>query len=112
MANNLNNAAFISTSRYEHVVIKSNQSFTTGSNSVVVTIPHNLGYIPFRRLNLQFPGDPNFYPIFSGGAIAYDDWEIINYSADTANIYFTATSPNPSQTATVYYRIYAEPQTV
>jgi hypothetical protein len=106
----LNNSAFISTSRYEHIALKSHQSFTTGSNSVTVTITHNLGYVPYNKLYLQFPGDSNYYPIFSGGALAYDNWQVVNYTATTTSIIFTTTSPSASQTATVYYRIYAEPQ--
>lgn len=105
---------FSSAFRYEYIDVKSSQTFTTSGgtpNTATITIPHNLGYIPFFRTYFLFSGDSNYYAGFNGPGLILGDWQIENINADAFNINITLdNSTTNATTGAVYYRIYAEPQ--
>lgn len=111
---NLAKTQFASIARYEYIAAKSHTTapIVAGGGNTNITIPHNLGYVPFARLFLVLPGDSNVYPILPNPQIAYDAYQIVNYYLDSTNVYLTLSSPSSATAGnyTVYYRIYAEPQ--
>lgn len=104
--------------RYEYVLLKGRQAFTAGTsnpgNQPLVTIAHNLGYVPFYRLFYTY-GDGNIFELFAGNSsynIDGNGMQVNNVYADTANLYvqfFNASTTTP-YSGTVYYRIYGEPK--
>lgn len=106
--------AFSSSSRYERVVLKSHTTFSVGAFGLrSVTIPHNLGYIPYIKAYYTY-GDGKYFDLFSGNlsyAIDGNGGEIDNAHADATNFYVDISENNGTPiSGTVYYRIYAEPQ--
>jgi hypothetical protein len=121
------NLAFSSAFRYQYIAkngsgnpLKGHLSFdvsTTYPNAVTTyTIPHNLGYVPFFKMWYSF-GDGKYYALSAGPSTYNLDgngFQMDDAYADATNLYFTADNTNfsgPDITGTVFYRIYAEPQT-
>jgi hypothetical protein len=111
---NLNNVAFDSRYRYERIFSKSHSNFTTSGgtpNTALVSIAHNLGYVPFFRVFLKFSDDANYYSSFIGPNVIIGNWEISVLNTTTTNLNVGIQNNTTNATAgTVYYRIYAEPQ--
>lgn len=111
---NLNQVDFSSETRYEYIDVKSHVSFVTSGgspNTASITIPHNLGYIPFFRTFFSFPSDNNYYPGFNGPGLLLGNWQINNINADNTNLNISLENfTTSSLVGDIYYRIYAEPQ--
>lgn len=108
---NLNNVAFDSRYRYEYIFSKSHANFTTVGGTAIVTVAHNLGYVPFFRFYFSFSGDTNFYLGFEGPNALLGNWRVEILNADTANLNLTMNWLGSGQSSgTFYYRIYQEPQ--
>lgn len=111
----VNSLAFSSQFRYEYIFIKSSVGFTTTGgtpNTAAITITHNLGYIPFFRTYFFFSDLSNYYAGFNGPGLLLGNWEIESINADTTTLNINLDNFTTTPTAgTVYYRIYAEPQT-
>jgi hypothetical protein len=113
--------AFSSRFRYEHMAtdtsgnpLKSSVAFSVAPSTFpTITIPHNLGYVPFFRLYYGF-NDGKYYPLFSGPSsynIDGNSFQIDNVYADATNIYVYLENDNTvTVSGRIYYRIYAEPQ--
>lgn len=107
-------ATFISSKRYERIDIRGSVSITASGVINEQSVTYNLGYIPFFRLFLQYPGR-SFYeplvqsPVDQGG---YFDYEVKTDIIDNSHIsiFYLNNTINPDPTIVVYYRIYAEPQ--
>lgn len=114
MTMDITKVAFTSNRRYEYIATKGHMSLTANGVTHAQTITYNLGYIPFYRLFLQYPGR-TFYeplvqsPIDQGG---YFDYEVKTGVIDGNHmtLYYLNNTANPDPTIAVYYRIYAEPQ--
>lgn len=110
---NLNNVAWDSRYRYERIDIKGHVSFS-GTTPISLTVNHGLGYVPYYKSYVLFNGDNHFYYIStSSSLIFYGDGEqaaVVNYSADTNNLYCGFDQFGGTLVGTFYYRIYAEPQ--
>jgi hypothetical protein len=113
-----NKLSFTSQYRYEFVAKKGSTGFTIGgsfpTNQPTITIPHNLGYVPFFRLYYTFSSGI-YYQLFAGNSsynIEGNQIQVENIYADTSNVY-VAFFNNAATTVggTIYYRIYGEPQT-
>lgn len=111
--------AFLSLFRYERVALKGHVTLTTSNPPYVnsVLIPHNLGYEPYFKAWITFDG-VKFFQLFAGNAslgIAGNNIQITDCHADSTNLIVEMTdeafTPGVVTTATIYYRIYAEPQT-
>jgi hypothetical protein len=111
--NKLKDLAFSTQFRVEHVATKSHIDYTLAPfDFQTITIPHNLGYVPFFRLWVQFPGSSNLYYQASGpGTFALvGSFQIEDIYADTTNVYVRiADYGGGSGNGKVYYRVYAEP---
>lgn len=112
-----NKTAFTSAARYERVALKSSQPFSVaggGFATTTVTIPHNLGYRPYVKAKYTF-GSGKYFDLFAGpGSFNLDgnSAQIDNANADTTNYVVVIDNFGvPAITGTIYYRIYAEPQT-
>jgi hypothetical protein len=113
----LKDIAFSTNFRVENIHVKGTEPYTLGTdpffNQTTVTIPHNLGYKPFFRVWVRFPGSTDIYyrasgPVSSGLVGAYQIEEI---NTDTVNLYVTVSvSASSGASGDVYYRIYKEPQ--
>jgi len=116
MAVDLEKLSFYSASRYERVALKSSQNFTVtggGFGQTTVTIPHNLGYKPYYKAWYGF-GSGKYYQLFAGTA-TYDidgnGAQIDNVSVTTTDLIVVVDNFGvPAISGTIYYRIYAEPQ--
>jgi len=102
------------------MVKKIKHKFTDNPESLVLTYPHRLGYIPFSYATFldvdsfnenHRPGDSGFLPWRNYGGFLYSqDWE---FGADEKNFYLTFTQetyiePPPSiQGASFEFKIYA-----
>lgn len=110
----LNEQAFSSKFRYEYISVKGESAFTTsggGTNTAMITIPHNLGYVPFFRTYFLFSDIGGYYGGFNGPGLLLGNWEIESINADTADLNISLNNSTSTPTnGTVYYRIYAEPQ--
>lgn len=109
MSLDLTKVLFTTTVRYEYIALKGSVVFATSSSNATVTIAHNLGYIPFNTLFLQFAGDPNYYASFAGFGTQVGNWVVTDYHADATNVYISFTNVSGDSSGIVYYRIYAEP---
>jgi len=99
--------------RYEQIFSKSHVSFTTSASmpyTANITVPHNLGYVPFFRTFFQFAGDSNYYMGFNGPTVLLGDWTINDINADTANLNASVNNFANQSSGVFYYRIYEEPQ--
>lgn len=109
-----NNAAYLSKYRVEYTALKGNSPFTTnGSGVFSVTITHNLGFIPYWRIYLNFNTETGYYVIFSGGSalLGVGGWRIDTYTASSTTITIAGSYlAGGVQSGTVYYRIYNESQ--
>lgn len=116
MTVDLSKLNFYSGSRYERVVLKSSMPFAVAGGGfafTTVTIPHNLGYEPYYKAWYGF-GDGKYFQLFAGTG----SFNIDGNSAQIDNITVTTTDlivvvdnfGVPAISGTIYYRIYAEPQ--
>lgn len=109
-------AAWISENRYEYISSKGNTTaaISNGGGTTNITIPHGLPYIPFVRCYLMFPFSSNIYTLVDSSLVAYPQFFIVDdYHIDSTNIVIQITSPIAYASGgnyTIYYRIYAEPQ--
>ena len=111
---NYKKIAFSSQFRYMNISSKGtatatipNTAFTDGT----VTVAHNLGYNPFFRVFIQFPGDSKVFSVGSGPNTyaLISDYEVDNIHADSTNLYVSLFKNSAGGgTFTVYYRIYKE----
>lgn len=109
--------AFSSRFRYERIALKSSVAFSVpggGFANTTVTIPHNLGYRPYVKAYYTYVSG-KYFALFSGaGSFDVDGngSQISNSYADTTNfVVFIENFGVPAVSGTIYYRIYAEPQT-
>lgn len=109
--------SFTSKFRYEHIALKGHADFTvaagTGSTTTV-TITHDLGYKPYYKARYTY-GSGKYFSLFAGTS-SYDIdgnmGEVVSVSVtDTALIIVMSNFDisNPIS-GTIYYRIYAEPE--
>jgi hypothetical protein len=117
MTLDLSKLSFYSGTRYERVALKSSQPFTVaggGFGQTTVTIAHNLGYKPYYKAWYTFGGG-KYFQLFAGtGSFNIDgnSGQIDNVSVTTASLIVVVDNFGvPAISGTVYYRIYAEPQT-
>jgi hypothetical protein len=115
MAVDVSRLSFDSAFRYERIAIKSSIGFSVAAFGIkLLTIPHNLGYIPYVKSYYTYD-DGKYFDLFSGitsYAIDGNGGQIDTAYADTTNYYVQISEQNGSPiSGTVYYRIYAEPQT-
>jgi hypothetical protein len=111
---NLSKITFSSAFRYENVHMKGsvtadvpNTAFTIGT----AVITHNLGYIPFYRVYIQFPGDSKIYAGSTGPTTfgLVSDYEVDTINADTTSLRVGLSKGTVGGgTFTVYFRIYKE----
>lgn len=111
---NLSKIAFSSAFRYENVYMKgtttgeiANPAFSIGT----ATITHNLGYTPFYRVFIQFPGDSKIYAGSTGPTTfgLVGSYEVISINADSTALRIGMSNDViGGGTFTVYYRIYQE----
>lgn len=109
--------AFNSAFRYERNALKSNVPFSVaggGFGSTTVTIPHNLGYRPYIKAKYTY-GSGKYFDLFAG-PLSYNidgnGGQISNANVDISNyVIFIENFGVPAISGTIYYRIYAEPQT-
>lgn len=111
---NYSKIAFSTSFNYENVVIKGTTVGTIGAGAFSlgsVNIAHNLGYIPFYRVFVQFPGDTKIYAASTGPGTngLVGDFEIVTVNADDTylNVGVSRDSAGGGD-FTVYYRIYKE----
>lgn len=107
--------SFDSAFRYERIAIKSNTSFSVAAFGLqFLTIPHNLGYIPYVKSYYTY-GDGKYFDLFSGNSsfgIDGNGGQVDTAYADATNYYIQISEGLGSPVSgTIYYRIYAEPQT-
>lgn len=114
---NLAKVAFSTAFRYEQVRLRGNASYTMGTNafynSTTVNIAHGLGYKPFFRIYIQFPGSTRFYQMETGPVTfgLVGSYQIANISSDNTNIVVQMESYNAAGgSGLIYYRIYEEQQ--
>lgn len=116
MATNILNTQFSSEFRYEHISSKGHQTGAVVNSGGLTTfaIPHNLPYIPFVRIYINFPTDNNIFTLAPAPAIYYPSlFTITEFFVDTTNVNVQVASPGlwaSGGILTIYYRIYAEPQ--
>lgn len=108
------NAHFISEVRYEHIALKGSMPFSVDAFGVqTVTVAHNLGYIPYIKGFYTY-GDGKYFRLFSGNdsyGIDGNGGQIDNETIDETNYIIEISENNGSPiSGTIYYRIYAEPQ--
>lgn len=117
MAKDYADIAFTSAYRYERVELKGNTALTgTFSSPTTATITHNLGYKPYFKMFYRYDSG-RIIPMFAGAG-SYDlggnQIQVNSVNQDDNNIFVTFQSLDfsspPTVTATIYYRIYAEPQ--
>lgn len=106
--------SFLSTVRYEYIALKGSVPFSVAAFGIqTVTIPHNLGYVPYVKGYYTY-GDGKYFRLYSGNvsyAIDGNGGQIDNESIDTSNYIIEVSENNGSPiSGTIYYRIYAEPQ--
>lgn len=113
----LSKLSFYSGTRYERVVLKSNAPFSVvggGAGLTTVTIPHNLGYKPYYKAWYTFASG-KYYQLWAGpGSFNIDgnNAQIDNVSVTTTSLIVAIDNFGiPAISGTIYYRIYAEPQT-
>lgn len=105
--------SFTNKFRYERQVVKGSSPFSMGAfGSATVTIPHNLGYMPYVKVWYTYASG-KVYELFAG-ANSYDldgnGAQVDNTWADSSNLYVSFFSFSGSTiNGRVYYRIYAEP---
>lgn len=105
---------FASAARYERVNNKNHITIPASGIGNKQSISHNLGYVPFFKLFVKFPGRNFYEPVVFGPSEpdGYFDYQIITDVIDNNKIevaYLNNTA-NPDTPINVYYRIYAEPQ--
>lgn len=103
---------FTSAARYERIALKNHITVTT--NGSVVAINHNLGYKPFFKVFVKFPGNSYYEPASWGPfePSGYFDYQLYTGVLDNNKIelgIFNNTA-NPDTQVDIFYRIYAEPQ--
>lgn len=109
MARNDSNLSFSSAFRYQRV-------FDSGSfdSSTTSSITHDLGYRPFVRIAAQY-SDGSFGNVSNAGQTPYGSASAklsIFYTVGTTDIQFTVFDNTFSgDSATIYYKIYADSQT-
>lgn len=110
----IGNLAFSSEFRYEHIALKSHKPFSVSSFGIqTLTIPHNLGYIPYVKSFYTYDNIKYFdlFPGTSSYSIGGNGGQIDNATVDTTNYYVTISENNGSPiSGIIFYRIYAEPQ--
>lgn len=80
--------------------------------TTTVTIPHNLGYVPYFRIWIKYPSGRTYYG--NVGATSYEDSSFTqteDIHADTTNLYVRmadGAGAGVGGSGTIYYRIYAE----
>lgn len=116
MAVDLSKLSFYSGSRYERVALKSSQTFTVaggGFANTTVTISHNLGFKPYYKAWYSF-GDGKYFQLFAGTSsfnLDGNNAQIDNVDVTTINLVVVVDNFGvPAISGTIYYRIYAEPQ--
>lgn len=110
----LKQQAFTSKQRYERITLKGSVPFSTnngGPNTSTVTIPHGLGYAPFVRLFFALEGFSGYFQSYNSYVLNIGHWLIDTLEVDTTNITIKFLYDDTGiHTGTVYYRVYAEPQ--
>lgn len=108
------NTSFVSNKRYERIDIKRGVTITASGLGGAQNIVHGLGYVPFFRLFLKYPGRTFYEPLVQSPIDQgnYTDYEVKTGTIDTQKIevLYLNNTANPDPSITVYYRIYAEPQ--
>jgi hypothetical protein len=115
--NKLKDVAFSSLHRYEIVALRGSVTYSsTGIQTVGTynaTINHNLGYKPFYKAWIQFPGSSSIYQLETGSG----SFGIVgSYQVEDSKITTTQLLVSISNyaagggTGQIYYRIYKEPQ--
>lgn len=117
MATDLSKLSFDSANRYERIELKSHKDFSVaggGFANTTVTIPHNLGYMPYFKGYYTY-GSGKIFQLFAGTDsfnLDGNSGQISNVSVSTTDlIIFIENFGAPAIAGTIYYRIYAEPQT-
>lgn len=118
MSTDYSKLSFTAGLRYEYITIKGHIDFTMGAtypdNQPTITITHNLGYKPFYKLWIVWPGSSKIRPAILGNSTSSDDWnyEMMNVSNTTTSINVQVINWSGNQVnGTIYYRIYAEAST-
>ncbi len=104
MAADASKLAFSSAFRYERVALKDSVAFSITSAEFfkTITIPHNLGYIPYYRAYYTI-NDGKYYSLFANQDL------MDTITIDSTNLSILLANFGPSTiTGTIYYRIYEE----
>ncbi len=104
--------AFSSQARYLRVALKGSEDFSVGAGTLIVSIPHNLDYKPYYKIWYKING---IFVQHAAGPASFNLCGQLEQTedayADTSNLYVNFFPFGGSFNGTVYYRIYAEPQT-
>lgn len=115
MTVDLSKLASDSANRDERIVLKNHVAFSVTAFGVqTYTVAHNLGYIPYVKSFYTY-GDGKYFRLFAGNtsyALDGNGGQVDNEEVDATNYTVTISENNGSPiSGTIYYRIYAEPQT-
>lgn len=106
--------AFTSAERYEYINKKSSVIIPASGLGNKQTVTHNLGYVPFFRLFVQYPGRSFYEPVIQAPIDQgnYTDYQIFTPTIDTSKIQvaYLNNTLDPDPSIRVYCRVYAEPQ--
>src|ERR1700755_2871594 len=115
MSTDLSKLSADSANRDERIIIKGNVAFFVAAFGVQsYTVPHNLGYVPYVKSFYTY-GDGKYFRLFAGNTsygLDGNGGQIDNEEVDSSNYTITVSENNGvAISGTIYYRIYAEPQT-
>ncbi len=106
---------FNSALRYEYIASKGSIAFSVAAWALTTySVTHNLGYEPFFKCFYTY-GAGKYFKLFAGTSsygIGGNGGQIDNVYVDTTKLYISVSENNGTPiSGTIYYRIYAEPQT-
>lgn len=111
MARDDSKLAFSSAFRYQRIHMKGTVNVTTASSfTTSVNVDHDLGYVPFVRLYVNYP---DLTGLRRAELFAYDTEYIVTHEITSTQLKLGITNDFDFADTTVvpfYYRIYAEPQ--
>ena len=114
---NYDKLAFSTQFRYQTISLRGSVNYSMGAdpyyNITTTTIRHGLGYKPYFRIYIKFPGSGRIYEMETGpGSYGLvNAYQIAGIGSDNTNITVQIESYNGAGgTGTIYYRIYEESQ--
>lgn len=110
----LGNRYFDSQFRYERVYKRGSTPFSVAAFGVTtLTIPHNLGYVPYFKLWISYTTNGYIFDVASGPSsygLGGNGGQTDSVKADSTNVYISVSESTGagSIAGTVYYKIFAE----